>query len=367
MELSELRELQKLTLSQKIPISQTRILEWCLHWKWMVYVSFSGGKDSTVLLDLVCRVWASHREEHGDAELHVVFVDTGLEYPEIKEFVKQYIPYLIEKYGIKIILHTLNPKMNFYQVLKKVGYPLIDKKTARKIHDLRHPTAKNEATRKLITEGIKRDGTKSKNFLLSQKWKFLIAGQIEISNKCCAIMKHSPFGIFERRTKRKPFVGDMADDGNQRESTYLKHGCNNYRKTRPMSQPMGFWTNQDVLECINIFKIPYCNVYGEIILETKDGINYRYCTGVNRTGCMFCLFGVHLESKDKPNRFQKMMITHPKRYKYCIEGGQFDENGMWGPSEKGLGIGFVLDYIGIPYGKYNYVKSPCKGCQQLSI
>ena len=58
-------------------------------------------------------------------------------------------------------------------------------------------------------------------------------------------------------------------------------------------------------------------------------------SGVNRTGCMFCMFGVHLEQE--PNRFQRMKITHPKQYDYCMR------------EENGLGLGKVLDFINVKY------------------
>lgn len=55
-------------------------------------------------------------------------------------------------------------------------------------------------------------------------------------------------------------------------------------------------------------------------------------TGASRTGCMFCMLGVHLEKE--PNRFQRMAVTHPQLYDYCINK---------------LGCGKVLDYIGVNY------------------
>ena len=48
--------------------------------------------------------------------------------------------------------------------------------------------------------------------------------------------------------------------------------------------------------------------------------------------CMFCMFGLHLEKR--PNRFERMALTHPKQYDYCINR---------------MGCGAVLDYLGIPY------------------
>lgn len=100
----------------------------------------------------------------------------------------------------------------------------------------------------------------------------------------------------------------MACESARRQSVYLKIGCNAYHKRDPTSQPMSFWTEQDVLAYLKMTGIPYASVYGEIVEE-----NGRLTTtGAKRTGCMFCMFGVHLEKK--PNRFQRMALTHPKRY-----------------------------------------------------
>ena len=77
----ELKALQALPLERKIMITQTRIIEWLLKFKGQVYVSFSGGKDSTVLLDLVRRI---------EPNVEAVFVNTGLEYPEIQSFGKSF-------------------------------------------------------------------------------------------------------------------------------------------------------------------------------------------------------------------------------------------------------------------------------------
>lgn len=70
-------------------------------------------------------------------------------------------------------------------------------------------------------------------------------------------------------------------------------------------------------------------------------------TGCDRTGCIFCMFGCHLEKE--PNRFQRLKETHPRQYDYCINGGEYNDQGMWQPSKDGLGLGKVLDYIGVKY------------------
>jgi len=71
--------MQSWSLERKIQVTQTRIIDWYQTWDGAVYVSFSGGKDSTVLLDLVRRIYP---------DVPAVFCDTGLEYPEIRDFVK---------------------------------------------------------------------------------------------------------------------------------------------------------------------------------------------------------------------------------------------------------------------------------------
>ena len=365
--------MQAWELNRKILVSLTKILEWCLHWNWMVYVSFSGGKDSTVLLDLVCRVWAAHKEEHGDAELNIVFVDTGLEYPEIREFVKVYIPWLMKKYNIKIKLVWLIPELNFRQVITKCGYPVIGKEQADYIHRIRS----NKKAFKAFKLGLHKKPLKTllkhaaflpfvffkclfgitkkqvkrfteteemppnrRAFKISKTHTKLIDAPFKVSHRCCYYMKKKPFYDYEKQTGRKPIIGVMADEGEVRNQAYLKYGCNAFGAERPKSTPLGPWKEHDIFEYITVYELPYCCVYGSIILETREGISYFHCTGVDRTGCMFCMFGVHLEVE--PNRFQRMAVTHPKQYYYCMR--------PW--DEGGLGLAEVLDYINAPYKVY---------------
>ena len=106
----DLKEMQAWPLERKIQVTQTRLIEWYQHYDGKVYVSFSGGKDSTVLLDMARRIYP---------DIEAVFIDTGLEYPEIREFVKTFDN-----------VTWLKPKMNFRQVIEKYGYPLVSKRIA---------------------------------------------------------------------------------------------------------------------------------------------------------------------------------------------------------------------------------------------
>ena len=116
-------------------------------------------------------------------------------------------------------------------------------------------------------------------------------------------MKKLPAKEYEKRTGRKPILAIMASESRLRKTHYLKNGCNAFNLKDPQSQPMGFWTEQDVLEYIVKYNLKIASVYGEI---KQDENGKYYTTGVKRTGCMFCMFGVHREKT--PNRFEQMPI-----------------------------------------------------------
>ena len=116
---TRLKELQALPLERKIAITQARIIEWFNFWEGQVYLSFSGGKDSTVLLDLVKKTLAAIDPTF---ELPVVFSNTGLEYPEIQKFARSKNAMFV------------TPKMNFVNVIRNYGYPLISKEVASAIY-----------------------------------------------------------------------------------------------------------------------------------------------------------------------------------------------------------------------------------------
>ena len=108
-----LKELQALDLNHKIMITQTRIIEWYEKFNGNVYISFSGGKDSTVLLHIARQIYPN---------IPAVFSNTGLEYYEIQKFAKQM--------GATFIA----PKIRFDEVVSTYGYPLISKEVSEAIY-----------------------------------------------------------------------------------------------------------------------------------------------------------------------------------------------------------------------------------------
>ena len=116
--IEDLRYLQSMPLDIKVAMTKTRIREWVNHYGVSgVYVSFSGGKDSTVLLHIARSMYS---------DIPACFVDTGLEYPEIKAFVKTF-----ENVDI------IRPKKTFKQVICEYGYPMISKNVSNRIYEVR--------------------------------------------------------------------------------------------------------------------------------------------------------------------------------------------------------------------------------------
>lgn len=347
------RKLMALDLTEKELTTYEKLDEWYTAWGGQCYVSFSGGKDSTVLAYLAARYLSSFRTP--PYPLTLVFVNTGLEYPEIQKFVNEYTDWLRGEFPrITVELVRLRPKMNIRQVFTRYGYPVIGKKQARFIRDLQNAHGQNNATVNLYLTGYNRQGVYCSTMKLADKWHYLKDAPFRISEQCCDVMKKTPAKQLEAVSGCVPFTAMMASESQQREKEWKRTGCNAFDGKRPMSKPMSFWTEQDVLRFIVERGLPYASVYGDIV--ASDGENdygatlidcKLHCTGCQRTGCMFCGFGTHLEKG--VNRFERMKLTHPKHYQFCIGGGAFDTDGLWKPTKDGLGYARVLDYIGVKY------------------
>lgn len=246
----DLETMRAWTLQRKIQVTQTRLIEWLGRYDWNVYVSFSGGKDSTVLADLAARVYQVFSCPKRQDPLRLVFVNTGLEYPEIQKFVRDFAEWLKAKYKIPVELEILHPSMTFPQVLSKYGYPVISKETAKVIYYARRGS--RWAINRL--DGLDKHGNESKFKERFKKYKFLIDAPFETSQLCCDVMKKGPAHRYEAETGRKPIVATMTEESEQRQSSWLKYGCNSFDSKRPMSKPMSFWTEQDVLQYDTIIR-----------------------------------------------------------------------------------------------------------------
>lgn len=317
----DLKTMQAWSLERKIQVAQTRLIEWYQKFGGKVYVSFSGGKDSTVLLHIARQLYP---------DIEAVFVDTGLEYPEIREFVKTFSN-----------VTWLRPEINFREVIKTYGYPMINKDVSRCISVARR--CPNGKTAMKFNANNPYDAKYGGRYSIV-KWNKLTDSEIPISDKCCDVMKKNPAKKYEKASGNKAILATMATESKLRKNAWMANGCNAFDAERPISQPMSFWTEQDVLEYLRRYKVPYASVYGDIVEENGK----LKTTGCQRTGCVFCGFGAHLQKE--PTRFQRLKETHPKLYNYCLNGGEYDDEGLWRPTKDGLGMRHVFEELNRLYG-----------------
>lgn len=383
-----LKQMQALPLIAKVRKTQLRIREWYEHYDGNVYVSFSGGKDSTVLAHLVHEIYP---------DVPLVFSNTGLEYPEIQSFAR--------KMGAEFV----RPKMRFDQVISNFGYPIISKEVSSAIYYARRiknnsgwkdslcskrnqllgavkkqkesSTKSIERTRtELKGERVVKSGDDYVSSIYNKlKWLPLCTeSQFMISGKCCDQMKKTPIRSYQKKSGRFPIIGTLAEESLLREQAWIRHGCNAFDSKKPSSQPMSFWTEQDILKYLYVEGWEIASVYGDIVGVDADGMEYQpipgvdcqlKCTGCQRTGCIFCGFGCHLDKGE--SRFQRLARTHPRQYEYCMMGGQWVDNPaydpsapvkdgewtnwnpkkIWVPSKEGLGMRKVFEDCNQIYGK----------------
>lgn len=358
--MQELYQWQALQLNIKVLMTVERIRNWVNEFgEDGVYLSFSSGKDSTVLGHII-------RVVCGYKNIPFVFVDVPTQYPELKQFAKTFDNLVI-----------LKPKISFAEVCEKYGFPMISKEVSNCVSGARKyvkyldskksdntilidrqtvPYAcymadllgidrrinKQNEQYKSLQMGVIPRGSELRLRRLSgeltdskgnysrfnqEKYKFFLEAPFEISDLCCDIMKKKPAREYEKETGRKPIIATMATESVMRTQKWLQDGCNAFNVTRPHSNPMSFWTEQDVLLYIKQNNLPICSVYGEVVTDYEAmgqcenqmsfadfGIFDKErpllkTTGCQRTGCVLCGFGCHLE---KESRFLRLKETHPK-------------------------------------------------------
>ena len=291
MDAKQLHEMQSWTLDQKIYHSLEVIGTFVERMGGIdkVYVSFSGGKDSAVMLDLCRRVYPN---------ITCVFINTGNEYPEVVKYVRE----MKSENGINLTI--IRPRMKPREVWESVGFPLVSKEAAQQISTIRKsPDCKTSV------KWLRQDN----KFKLANRWRYLIDEKYDTSHKCCVMLKKQPAHEYEKETGRSPIIGIMACESRMRETKYIQMGdCNSFgcdKRQKSFSYPLAIWTDDDIWEYIKRFKLKIADIY------------YK---GASRTGCVGCGFGAYRDYEANPS-LQLLYKLYPKYYNMIMS---YTNNGV---------------------------------------
>ena len=202
----KVKKLKGMDLDLKIAYSKTIIQKYFIENDKKVYVSFSGGKDSTVLLHLVRSIYPN---------IPAVYFDTGMEFPENRKHVKTFDN-----------VEFIKPSMTFKEILNKYGYPCIGKNQAHFI----------SLAQRGKPSGIKQMNLETKYGY--KKYQFMVSAPFKVSEKCCDVMKKAPAIEYHKKTGRCPIVGTRIEESTIWESTFISKGDNHISHNIPISAPL---------------------------------------------------------------------------------------------------------------------------------
>lgn len=235
------------------------------------YISFSGGKDSTVLS------WLIDQAAPGN-QIPRVYADTGIEYKMVREFVKN----KAEKDDRFVMIR---PSVSIKKSLERDGYPFKSKL---------HSAMIDVYQRHGLTYGVKNylgigDKTLYRSCPDALRYQFTPAFHIRISDKCCVNMKEEPLKRWAK-DNHKPYhiTGIMHDEGGRRErATCLVFKRKNLTTFNPLIVLSKDWEEWAIQQ----YKIKICDIY-------KPPYNFY------RTGCKGCPFAIDIQGElDTLERF----------------------------------------------------------------
>lgn len=282
-----------------------------------IYLSFSGGKDSTVLAELV-------KMAKLPTDIPFVFANTGLEFDAIQEFVKEYdYPNIV----------IVKPRKPMGKIIKEYGKPAISKMKSELLYRYQKQLRQGKepmdlaTVRQLITAKAEKNGVltgKPTQVALAQKHYHLLHEDLEykIANKCCEYMKKKPFVDFEKENNMKGAIaGIRVAEGGVRFMTYKS--CTMTKKKHGIdftfSTPIYDWSDELMEMFIEEYDVKLSKAYTEY--------------GCIRTGCVGCPFAnqnvvneLEIVKKYEPNRYKASMFWFKDVYADMGIDLPFDEN-----------------------------------------
>lgn len=232
------------------------------------YVSFSGGKDSTVLSALIDIALPGNT-------IPRVFANTGIEYRLIVEFVEREREH---QHPWELII--LQPKVPIKQMLEKEGYPFKSKQHARYVKAYQNMGMKPLSAKKYLGIVPGNVTIKCPKIL---RYQFTEEGApFKISQYCCVRLKEDPMKNYSKESKRPyAITGIMPSEGGQRMTakclSFRGGELSFFQPLVPLSEEWEDWF-------IKEYRVNICELYNE---------PYNF----ERTGCKGCPFNPHLQKE----------------------------------------------------------------------
>lgn len=230
------------------------------------YISFSGGKDSTVLSALVDLALPENK-------IPRVYANTGIEYSLILDFVKK-----VKKKPHQWELIIIKPQIPIKQMLERDGYPFKSKKHAKKVGTYqRHGMTKTAMNYLNPSEDC---STFACPKLL--RYQFTPEFKLKVDYKCCVNLKEKPLNDWSKANS-KPYamIGVMkAEGGIRAKGKCLAFSGNKLKAFQPLIPVSKEWEEW----FINAYGVEICDIY-------KPPYNFY------RTGCKGCPFALELQKE----------------------------------------------------------------------
>lgn len=253
-----------------------------------VLISFSGGKDSTVLFDLVVKV---HKKINSNLYIVPAYA-IEITFPETIKFIKKVVSKYQENYPFIKDPFFVKPKKAWVDILNTKGYPIFSKQISVSINRLKRLNQKTGLAKWAfgIEDSARFKLSKNRLFLLDDDMTFFIDEnnkkiKYDFSEKCCDYVKG---GL--KHEKRPSFVGTMANESLLRKKSWIKTGCNVFNKHHPMSKPLSLWNSKDVWSYIKNYDLNVNPAY-DYNKENHNIDDLRF----SRLGCTACPLGSSIE------------------------------------------------------------------------
>jgi 3'-phosphoadenosine 5'-phosphosulfate sulfotransferase (PAPS reductase)/FAD synthetase len=329
-------------------------------------LAFSGGKDSTVLWDVIRRFFPEEARR-----LIVIYGNTGVEYPECIKFARRVAaewecsrfieatPARTDAPGLKYAAQR--EVLDYLIAVGRIGEVLKDDgklKTTARLEDACPPEMRERFERERL---IWPAGTIKSYWWCADQYGFPVLGksvsklkarrinidcflrfsksqstdpkllayyhmlrQVKFSQACCDILKKEPGERVQAEQDVDVILkGLMAAESRTRMKNFTTRGYM-LKSHRPHlgadpfwhCNPLSIWTDDDIWAYIHRFNVPYAPLY-DMGWTDKDGTYHK----IKRNGCMGCATDIRFRN----NHMAMLRRTHPRQWEAFMRYGMAAE------------------------------------------